>query len=84
MVFLQLILIAELISVYQTQYVLVDELIPQTVVQQINELHILLALTTSICSIFTLLLYYYKKYVLVILTSVISIALTLIVTLFKS
>ena len=67
-------IVRQFISIYQTKYQLVSPLIPENTIWEINKQFIFLAFISTIISIVGLLLYFYEKYLWII----ILIAITLI------
>jgi hypothetical protein len=60
--FLMLLIIAQLLSIYQTRRALVSSLIPDAAVRQLNQQYILHAVVTSIMLLFAIGIYLLKRY----------------------
>jgi hypothetical protein len=67
MVFLLLTIIKQFISIYQTKYQLVSPLIPENTIWEINKQFIFNAFISTIASVVGLLLYFYEKFLWVII-----------------
>lgn len=67
LVILLLNVVGQLATVYQTKYQLVSPLIPESTIWEINKQFIFHAIVSAIASIFGLLLYFFDKYLLVII-----------------
>lgn len=74
LVVLLLNVVGQLASVYQTRYQLISPLIPESTIWEINKQFIFHAIVSAVVSIAGLLLYFFDKYLLII----IMVALTLI------
>ncbi len=74
LIVLILYIIGQLSTVFQTRYQLVSPLIPESTIWQISKQFIFTALVASIVNVIVLILYFFEKYLLVI----ILVALTLI------
>lgn len=72
LIILLLYVIRQLVFVYQTKYQLTNPLIPKSTISEINKQFIFTALISSVISIFGLMLYVHKKYLLVIVLVVIT------------
>src|SRR5215218_9612714 len=59
--------VGQLATVYQTRYQLVSPLIPESTIWEINKQFIFHAIVSAIASIVGLLLYFFDKYLLVII-----------------
>jgi VIT1/CCC1 family predicted Fe2+/Mn2+ transporter len=59
--------VGQLATVYQTRYQLVSPLIPESTIWEINKQFIFHAIVSAIASIVGLLLYFFHKYLLVII-----------------
>jgi hypothetical protein len=66
-VFLLLSVVGQLISVFQTRYQLVNPLIPESTIWEITKQFIFIALVSALSSVAGLILYFYEKYLLVII-----------------
>lgn len=75
LVILLLNVVGQLATVYQTRYQLVSPLIPESTIWEINKQFVFHAIVSAIASIVGILLYFFDKYLLV----VILVALVLIV-----
>ena len=67
LVILLLNVVGQLATVYQTRYQLVSPLIPESTIWEINKQFIFHAIVSAIASIIGLLLYFFDKYLLVII-----------------
>ena len=67
LVVLLLNVVGQLVSVYQTRYQLISPLIPESTIWEINKQFIFHAIVSAIASIVGLLLYFFDKYLLVII-----------------
>lgn len=67
LVVLLLNVVGQLVAVYQTRYQLVSPLIPESTIWEINKQFIFHSLVSAIASIAGLLLYFFDKYLLVII-----------------
>jgi hypothetical protein len=67
LVILLLNVVGQLAKVYQTRYQLVSPLIPESTIWEINKQFIFHAIVSAIASIVGLLLYFFDKYLLVII-----------------
>ena len=67
LVVLLLSVVGQLISVYQTRYQLVSPLIPESTIWEITKQFIFIALLPAVCSIVGLILYFYEKYLWLII-----------------
>ena len=67
LVVLLLSVVGQLISVYQTRYQLVSPLIPESTIWEITKQFIFIALVSAVCSIVGLILYFYEKYLWLII-----------------
>ena len=67
LVILLLNVVGQLATVYQTRYQLVSPLIPESTIWEINKQFIFHAIVSAIASIVGLLLYFFDKYLLVII-----------------
>ena len=67
LVILLLNVVGQLATVYQTRYQLVSPLIPEITIWEINKQFIFHAIVSAIASIVGLLLYFFDKYLLVII-----------------
>ena len=75
LVVLLLSVVGQLISVYQIRYQLVSPLIPESTIWEITKQFIFIALVSAVCSIVGLILYFYEKYLwLIILVGLILIS----------
>lgn len=59
--------VGQLATVYQTRYQLVSPLIPESTIWEINKQFIFHAIVSATASIFGLILYFFDKYLLVII-----------------
>ena len=59
--------VGQLVTVYQTRYQLVSPLIPESTIWEINKQFIFHAIVSAIASIVGLSLYFFDKYLLVII-----------------
>jgi hypothetical protein len=62
----------QFISIYQTNYQLVSPIIPKSTVWEISKQFIFIAFVLTVSSIIALSLYFYKKYVAVIIVTVLT------------
>jgi hypothetical protein len=67
LVVLLLSVVKQLIAVYQTRYQLVSPLIPESVIWKINNRFIFISLISTAASIAGLILYFFEKYLWVII-----------------
>lgn len=67
LVVLLLSIVGQLISVYQTRYQLVSPLIPESTIWEITKQFIFIALVSAVCNIVGLILYFYEKYLWLII-----------------
>ena len=67
LVVLLLSVVGQLISVYQTRYQLVSPIIPESTIWEITKQFIFIALVSALSSIVGLILYFYEKYLWVII-----------------
>ncbi len=67
MIFLLLTIVGQFISIYQTNYQLVSPIISQNTIWEINKQFIFIAFISTIISIVGLLLYFYEKYLWIII-----------------
>ena len=67
LIILLLNVVGQLVAVYQTRYQLVSPLIPESTIREINKQFIFHAIVSAIASIAGLLLYFFDKYLLVII-----------------
>jgi hypothetical protein len=75
---LLLYVVGQLATVYQTRYQLVSPIIPESIIWEMNKQFIFTAFVSAIISVFGLILYFFDKYLLVI----VLVVLTLIVNRF--
>lgn len=59
--------VGQLATVYQTRYQLISPLIPESTIWEINKQFIFHAIVSATASIFGLILYFFDKYLLVII-----------------
>jgi len=59
--------VGQLVTVYQTRYQLISPLIPESTIWEINKQFIFHAIVSAIASIVGLFLYFFDKYLLVII-----------------
>jgi len=69
---LLLYIVGQLVSIYQTRYQLVSPLIPESIIWEINKHFVFTALISSIVTIVGLILYFFDKYLLVIILVVLT------------
>jgi len=69
---LLLYIVGQLVSIYQTRYQLVSPLIPESIIWEINKQFVFTALISSIVTIVGLILYFFDKYLLVIILVVLT------------
>jgi hypothetical protein len=67
LVVLLLSVVGQLISVYQTRHQLVSPLIPESTIWEIKKQFIFIALVSAVSSIVGLILYFYEKYLWVLI-----------------
>jgi hypothetical protein len=60
-------IVGQLATVYQTRYQLISPLIPESTIWEINKQFVFHAIVSAIASVVGLLLYFYDKYLLVII-----------------
>ncbi|MFL5742998.1 MAG: hypothetical protein ACJ75B_22455 [Flavisolibacter sp.] len=60
-------IVGQLAAVYQTRYQLVSPLIPETTIWEISKQFIFHAIASACASVFGLLLYFFDRYLLVII-----------------
>lgn len=81
LIILLLNVVGRLTTVYQTRYQLVSPLIPESIIWEINKRFVFNAFVSGIASVIGLLLYFFRKYLLVIiLVALILIADRIIIT----
>jgi hypothetical protein len=66
--------VSQLFSVYETRYVVVSPLIPESYIWQINKQFIFIAFISALTSIVGLAFYFFKKYLWVIILVVLTLA----------
>ncbi len=69
---LLLYIVRQLVSIYQTRYQLLSPLIPENTIWEINKQFVFTALVSSVVSIAGLILYFFDKYLLVIILVVLT------------
>ena len=69
---MQLYILSQLLQVFQTQHLLVSPIIPDTIVWEINKQFVFKALIASVITIIGLPLYFYRKYIYVIILVLLS------------
>lgn len=69
---LLLYIVGQLVSIFQTRYQLVSPLIPESTIWEINKQFVFNALISSVVSIVGLILYFFDKYLLVIILVVLT------------
>jgi hypothetical protein len=62
----------QLISIYQTNYQVVSPLIPKSTIWEISKQFIFIAFVLTVSSIIALVLYFYEKYLAVIILAVLT------------
>ncbi len=67
LVVLLLTIVGQFISIYQTRYQIVSPIIPENLIWEINKQFIFIAFISTIITIAGLLLYFYEKYLWVII-----------------
>ena len=67
---LVLYIIAQLASTFQTEYQLVSPIIPRSLIWEINKQFVFIALVTSIASLGAMVLYFFERYLMVIILAV--------------
>jgi hypothetical protein len=72
MIILLLYIIGELAFVYQTRYQLLSPLIPESTIWEISRQFIFHAIVSAIVSVAALVLYFYDKYLVVIILVVLT------------
>jgi hypothetical protein len=60
-------IVGQLATVYQTRYQLISPLIPESTIWEINKQFVFHAIVSAIASVVGLLLYFFDKYLLVII-----------------
>jgi hypothetical protein len=60
-------IVGQFISIYQTNYQLVSPIIPKSTVWEISKQFIFIAFVLTVGSIIALVLYFYEKYLMVII-----------------
>jgi hypothetical protein len=74
LVLIMLNVVGQLATVYQTRHHLASPLIPESAIWQVNKQFVFLAIVSAVVSLLALLLYFFEKYVFVI----VLVALTMI------
>jgi hypothetical protein len=69
---LLLYVVGQLATVYQTRYQLVSPIIPESTIWEINKQFIFTAFVSAIISVVGLILYFFEKYLLVIVIVVLT------------
>ena len=64
-------IVGQIISIYQTSYQLVSPLIPENLIWEISKQFIFTAFVLTIASVLGLILYFYEKYLLIIILTVV-------------
>jgi type IV secretory pathway TrbL component len=60
-------IVGQLATIYQTRYQLISPLIPESTIWEINKQFVFHAIVSAIASVVGLLLYFFDKYLLVII-----------------
>ena len=67
---LLLFIVLNIITIFQVKHQLISDFIPQTLVWDITKINVIIAVTLGAILLISLLLYFYKKYKLIIILGV--------------